>query len=54
MCDPAISVIVRTRSVCDRCIGGRLRNGSECGGNGLKFVRSERPPPEKLAIANRV
>ena len=51
---PAISVIVRTLSVCDRCIGGRLRNGSECGGNGLKFVRSERPPPEKLAIANRV
>ena len=54
MCDPAISVTVRTRSVCDRCIAGRRRNGSESGGNDRKFVRNERLPPEKRESVNRV
>ena len=54
MCDPAISVTVRTRSVCGWFIAGRRRNGSECVGNGRKFVRSERLPPEKRASVNRV
>jgi hypothetical protein len=44
MRDPAISVTVRTRSVC----------GWFAAGNDRKFVRSERLPPEKLVIASRV
>ena len=54
MCDPAISVIVRTRSVYGWFIAGRRRNGSGCVGNGRKFVRNERLPPEKLASVNRL
>jgi hypothetical protein len=54
MCDPAISVTVRTRSVYGWFIAGRRRNGSECVGNGRKFASIERLPPEKLATASRV
>jgi len=53
MYDPAISVIVRPRSVYGWFIAGRRRNGSECGGSGRKFVRSERLAPEKLASVSR-
>ena len=53
MCDPAISVTVRTRSACDRCAAGWPRNGSEHIGNGRKFVKTERLPREKLANASR-
>ena len=54
MCDPAISVIVRTLSVCDRCAAGWPRNGSEYVGNDRKFVKTERLPREKFANASRV
>jgi hypothetical protein len=54
MRDPAISVTVRTRSVCGWFAAGRRRNGSKCGGNDRKFVRSERLPPEKFASVSRV
>ena len=53
MCDPAISVIVRTLSVCDKFAAGWPRNGSGCGGNDRKFVKTERLPREKLANASR-
>ena len=54
MCDPVISVTVRTLNVYGWFIAGRRRNGSECVGNGRKFVRDVRLPPEKLASASRV
>ena len=54
MCDPAISVTVRIRSVCGWFDAGRPRNGSGCVGDGRKFVKIERLPQEKLATASRV
>ena len=54
MCDAAISVTVRTLSVCGWFTAGRRRNDSECVGNGQKFVRSERLPPKKFANASHV
>ena len=54
MCDPAISATVRTLSVCDKFAAGWPRNGSGCGGNDRKFVKTERLPPKKLASVNRV
>ena len=54
MCDPAISVTVRTLSVCGWFAAGWPRNGSEHIGNGRKFVKTERLPREKLANASRV
>jgi hypothetical protein len=54
MCDPAISVTVRTPSVCEWFAAGRRRNDSEYVGNGPKFVRSERLPPKKFANASHV
>ena len=54
MCDPAISVTVRTLSVYGWFAAGWPRNGSEHIGNGRKFVKTEHLPPEKLANASRV
>lgn len=54
MCDPAISVTVRTLSVCGWFAAGWPRNGSEHIGNGRKFVKTERLPREKPANASRV
>ena len=54
MCDLAISVTVSTLSVCGWSAAGWPRNGSGCGGNDRKFVKTERLPPKKLASVNRV
>jgi hypothetical protein len=54
MCDPAVSVIVRTLNVYGWFAAGWRRNGSRPGGSGRKFVRNERLPPEKLENASRV
>ena len=50
----AISVTVRTLTVCGWYDAGKQRNGSGSVGSGRKFVRNERLPPEKLVIASRV
>ena len=54
MCDPAISVTVRTQSAYGWFDAGRPRNGSGFVDNGRKFAKNERLPREKFANASRV